>query len=119
MPIGGAYTIDSASCSGLTLQGLDATNYTVAYSGGAFSATGTSTMKATVTKSGSTATITAKVKGTPAGIHGERNRDLRRHEQAAAWSVNCKAGNVEALNSSAQGNVLLEWSDAPPTPRTR
>ena len=115
MPIGGGYTIDSSSCSGLILQGVDATNYTVGYSGGAFTVTGTSTTKDTTSTSGSTATITAKVKGTPSGftVTGTVTFVVTNKHGAV---VNCKRGNVETLNSSAQATCSLSGLTAANSP---
>jgi hypothetical protein len=115
LPVGSGYTIDSASCSGLILQGSDATNYTVAYSGGAFSVTGTSTTKVTVTKSGSTATITAKVKGTPAGFAVTGTVTFVPTNKHGVV-VKCKRGSVAALNSSAQATCTLSGLTAANSP---
>ena len=115
LAVGGGYTIDSASCSGLTLQGLDANNYTVTYSGGAFTVTGTSTTKEKIAKSGSTATITAKVKGTPSGFAVTGTVTFVATNKHGVV-VNCKRGNVVSLNSSAQATCTLSGLTAANSP---
>ena len=63
---GGTYTLDGDNCSGLSLTGNDATDYTLVYSGGAFnvSEAGTSTTVTSSTSSpvvGQSVTYTATV----------------------------------------------------------
>jgi hypothetical protein len=115
LPVGGGYTIDNSSCSGLTLQGVDATNYTLAYSGGAFTVTGTSTTKESVSKSGTTATVTAKVKGSPSGFAVTGTVTFVATNKHGTV-VNCKGGNVAALNSSAEAKCVLKGLTAANSP---
>ena len=113
----GSYTIDHASCSGLSLQGADSTNYTIAYIGGTFKVSGiaTSTTTESLSTSGSKTTITAKVHGSPSvfAVTGTVSFVATTKHGVV---VNCSGGNLKSLNSSAKATCSLSGLSSADSP---
>ena len=82
----GGYTIDGVSCSGLSLTGTDASDYTLAYSGSTFTVdqdASAITLQASANPddSGQPVTFTAAVTARRSGFgHAHRVRHLEHHE---------------------------------------
>ncbi len=76
---------------------------------------GPATTKAKIAKSGSSATITAKVKGTPAGnaVTGTAKFVVTNKRGTV---INCKKGNTEDLNASAEATCTLSGLSASNSP---